>query len=559
MENCRKGQQEHINEGAEAKWIQLLTILDNINDVISLYNCKGEVIFANKKTLSLLNEQKLYDPNNALVSYKFYDELGVELSFENLPFANALKGKYIDSKIIVAKYNEIEIYYSTSAVPIFDNNGTLEYVVSINRNITEDYLLKKKIMQKNKELEAIIENMPDAFALFDKEGSLLLLNAEARKMYPNLASKKIVTNVHDDYEYFDLNNNPIPIENLPTRRALKGERIRNERIVIIGQDKHQITEINTTPVLDDENNFLSVVVTHRDITEQIENQQKLLNVEIAKREALEGAMQLKDEFLYLITHEFRTPMTIVNSSLQVIELMYNAQVSPNVRKHLITIKQNTNRQLRLVNNLLDITKMRTGSIKFNKNVFDIVYVTNAIVKSVEFYARQKGVNLNFTSKISSEMIYSDEEKYERIMLNILSNALKYTPQNKNINVMLSVRKIKNQRKLYLTVKDEGIGIPKEKQSIIFERFGQVDSSLSRQAEGTGLGLYLVKLLLDALEGEITLESEEGSGSTFTIILPIDKPSVLSEIASCKDIKSQFLSTDSRIIQSANIEFSDIYF
>lgn len=561
MENLEKefNQKENINEYYETKWKQLITILDNMNDIICLYNNQGKIIFANKKAYTIFNKRNLNDPNSAVLAYKYYDEAGNELPFEKLPIAKALKGEKTSSTIIKSVFKEIVAYVSISAVPIFSEKGTLDFVVVINQDITQDYLSKKQMVQKNKELEVIIENIPDALAIFDNKGNLVKLNAEARIMYPDLFLKNTVANVHEDYEYFDLENNPIALENLPTRRAMNGEKIRNERLIIKGLGKNQITEINAAPVTDNDNNLLSVVITHRDITEKINNQNKLLNTEVEKRKALESAMKFKDEFLYLITHEFRTPIAVINSALQAIELMYDEEVTVNVRKHLNKIKQNNNRQLRLVNNLLDITKMNSGNIKLNNKTIDIVFLTKAIVNSVEFYVKQKGVHLNFITSTPSELVYLDEEKYERIMLNLLSNALKFTPKGNHINVTLSVRKSKKQKYLYVIVKDEGIGIPKEKHRVIFERFEQVDSSLSRQTEGTGLGLYLVKLLVDALDGKISLESEEGKGSSFAIILPLVTPAIVEEVSTCNNINNQFLSADNRILQSTSVEFSDIYF
>ncbi|WP_291636832.1 ATP-binding protein [Clostridium sp.] len=111
----------------------------------------------------------------------------------------------------------------------------------------------------------------------------------------------------------------------------------------------------------------------------------------------------------------------------------------------------------------------------------------------------------------------------------------------------------------ISVQDEGVGIAEDKQKIIFERFGQADSSFSRQAEGTGLGLYLVRLLVSELDGEISLKSHEGVGSTFTVLLPTIDPINIDEITSCNEVNSKLQSGDNNVIQSAKIEFSDIYF
>jgi two-component system sensor histidine kinase/response regulator len=138
----------------------------------------------------------------------------------------------------------------------------------------------------------------------------------------------------------------------------------------------------------------------------------------------------------------------------------------------------------------------------------------------------------------------DEQKYERILLNLISNAIKFTPPGKSIEVCLSTE----NEWLKVEVSDTGIGIPEKKQDMIFERFGQVDSSLSRQAEGTGIGLYLVKSFVTLLGGEITLVSEEGLGSSFTVYLPLKTDLSRTDEDNPLDDKVEY---------AASLEFSDI--
>ena len=275
---------------------------------------------------------------------------------------------------------------------------------------------------------------------------------------------------------------------------------------------------------------------------------KLLQTEKEKNGALQKAIETKDEFLATITHEFKTPLTVINAALQTIDGLYGHEVSDNIKKHLQRIRTNTFRQLRLVNNLLDVTKYSMGSLKLNRKNMDIVFLTKYIVKSVDVYAKQKGVSLKWSSDIEHKEIGIDEEKYERIMLNLLSNAIKFTPKGKAVFVSISSK----NRRVIITVRDEGIGIPQNKQGMIFERFGQVDSTLSRQAEGSGIGLSLVKTLVEGMKGTVSVESEIGKGSIFTVVLPVTK------VRNENPVKHVGNLQDSRIMQTAAIEFSDIY-
>jgi signal transduction histidine kinase len=134
-------------------------------------------------------------------------------------------------------------------------------------------------------------------------------------------------------------------------------------------------------------------------------------------------------------------------------------------------------------------------------------------------------------------------KLERILLNLLSNAIKFTPPERSVNVLL----YKQDENLRIDIKDKGIGIPEDKKVIIFEQFGQADTSFTRQAEGTGIGLYLVKLLVESLGGKIYVISEEGYGSTFSISLPVKQ---------IESKESRMVSGNS-IKQATSLEFSDI--
>ncbi len=258
----------------------------------------------------------------------------------------------------------------------------------------------------------------------------------------------------------------------------------------------------------------------------------------------EEDIETKDRFIALISHEFKTPITIINAAIQAMNLICKDDITPKIASYLNKINRNSLRQLRLVDNLLDITRIKAGQIKVSEKNVDIVSLTKEIVDSVRIFALQKDIALSFRADIEKMTLLIDEQKYERILLNLMSNAIKFTPSGKSIDIMLSAE----DEWLKLEVTDTGIGIPLEKQDLIFERFGQVDSSLSRQAEGTGIGLYLVKSFVEMLGGNITLVSEEGHGSSFTIHLPL-KTDVLQIGAEDP--------TSDRVEHAASLEFSDI--
>ncbi|WP_160692134.1 ATP-binding protein [Clostridium sp. C2-6-12] len=292
-------------------------------------------------------------------------------------------------------------------------------------------------------------------------------------------------------------------------------------------------------------------ITERKVTEaKIKEQQELLfKSEKEKRETLEKTLAMKDEFISLLSHEFKTPLNVIYSAIQLIEGVYINKIPERVQELIGSIKKNTFRQLRLSNNLLDVTKMNSGQTKLNMKNIDIVFLSRAITESIELYADQKDIDVYFESNLESKIINMDEEKFERILLNLLSNAMKFTESGGEISVR--VEEIKNLNFIQIKVIDTGIGIPKDKQELIFERFGQVDNNLSRQAEGSGIGLSLVKSLVNLLEGTIEVHSEVGVGSTFTITLPVRN----EEINNSRD---DYIDFQNELVSKIKVEFSDIY-
>jgi signal transduction histidine kinase len=260
---------------------------------------------------------------------------------------------------------------------------------------------------------------------------------------------------------------------------------------------------------------------------------------------------MKDEFLSIISHEFKTPLNVILSALQILEHIYINEFSDKPRCLLNKIRQNSYRQLRLVNNLLDIARANAGQFKINKANKDIVSLTRAITDSIGIYAEQRGIKLEFSSTIKRKEIAIDEDLYERIMLNLLSNAIKFSKEGKTIFVSLNQKLINGKTMISIQVIDQGLGIPDEKTDLIFERFGQVDNIFTRQTEGTGIGLSLVKMLVELLDGTISVDSKLGFGSTFSILLPTKKVRELKN-------EQKVQETNERLINALAIEFSDIY-
>lgn len=262
---------------------------------------------------------------------------------------------------------------------------------------------------------------------------------------------------------------------------------------------------------------------------------------------------LKSQFFSNISHELKTPLNIILASLQMIESKNPVERACEnnifMAKYIPMMKQNCYRLLRLINNLIDISKIDSGFLNLNCGNYNIVSIVEDIALSVADFSESKGINLIFDTDTEEKIIGCDPDKIERIMLNLLSNSIKFTPTGGSIFVNITDR----DTTISIRVKDTGIGIPADKIDIIFERFRQVDSSLQREYEGSGIGLSLVKALVEAHKGTIFVQSGEGLGTEITIELPT---ALIPE----EDIvlKSTFDRQKMDKVQRINIEFSDIY-
>jgi signal transduction histidine kinase len=261
---------------------------------------------------------------------------------------------------------------------------------------------------------------------------------------------------------------------------------------------------------------------------------------------------LKDEFIVNISHELRTPINIIFSSVQLMEL-FNREGSrlnsEDLNLKFYSIKQNCLRLIRLINNLIDITTADAGFIKLNLQRLDIISFVEKIVMSVREYAVNKGLNFYFETETDEKVMVFDPYKIEAVILNLLSNAIKFTKEGGNV----TVRIYEDGERLMISFRDTGIGIPENKKEVIFERFRQVEQSLVRNFEGSGIGLSLTKLFVELHKGKISVESEEGVGSEFIVELPVDIETSDENL----HLTSLYNTSNSSGINRIDIEFSDI--
>jgi signal transduction histidine kinase len=266
----------------------------------------------------------------------------------------------------------------------------------------------------------------------------------------------------------------------------------------------------------------------------------------------EKADELKNQFFANISHELRTPINVIYTALQMEKIFLQNNDLSSLEKYNYIINQNCLRLIRLVNNIIDSNKIEAGFMEPTLNVFNIVDLVENITQSIISYAEYKKIKVIFDTDTEEVYVLCDLDYIERIMLNLLSNAIKYSNEGCTIEIIISTNK---SGKVLILIKDDGIGISQDNQIRIFHRFEKVDKSISRETEGSGIGLYITNSLVESQNGTISLESTLGKGSSFFIEFPV-----------VDEYNETILSTNtnkkintSNISEKINIEFSDIYF
>jgi signal transduction histidine kinase/PAS domain-containing protein len=519
---------------------QLETIIDNISDEIYLVDKDLHFVKTNK---AVRENHKIYDINkleDLFERYKLYDAYNKEVDLKNIPISKLVRGEEIVNEISVI-YNPDKRYFSFNAKPIFDEYGSFKVGVLTAKDVTTEFLYKKAIERQADLLYQIINNL-DLPLLRISYPDLKILDVNqkvykmAQAMYPEIKSvncikgKDLSSIITDFYEYEDIKYLYKAAEEKRTTY------LKNKKQVIDG--KIIYTNILNEPVFSLNGEVEQIILVMIDVTS-----------EVTANESMEKTLKMQEEFFANISHELKTPLNVIYSTVQLFN-MYCSSGSLDDKKDSIvhymnSITQNCYRLSKLINNIVDMSKIEAGYYELNVSSHNIVEVIEEVVMSVTDYGDSRGLDIIFDTDVEEKLVACDPEKIERVILNLISNAIKFS--NAGSKIVISTQD--KGEFIEISVSDEGMGIDKKYINKIFDRYKQADKSLSRNAEGTGIGLSLVKSIVELHKGKVFVESELGKGSKFSVLLPtgsLKETDVAWSSSMMKDNK-----------QNINIELSDI--
>ncbi|WP_252232802.1 ATP-binding protein [Clostridium sp. ZBS15] len=456
---------------------------------------------------------------------------------------NNYNGEYVlvteENLIKEVEFNENKRYFSVYKT-VLPTGTKYNWELAVARDVT---LLKKEMTKRSKiqrRLESFLEISTDLWGIL-----------QANYHFKDVSDNCIKTFGWTSEEFKNLNavNLTHPDDREHILKKMDFSFNKDKRTFLLNRflcknGKYKLIEWNWCCLEEGK----TVLLTGRDITEKKELEEEKRRLEEAI--AMES---LKTEFFSTVSHEFKTPLNVILSTVQLLsDKLKNNKLSEEVKvnlKYINGIKQNSYRLLKLVNNLIDITQIDGGIYKLSLENCNIVSIIENIVLSASKYIHEKNRNIIFDTTIEEIILAIDCDKIERIILNLLSNAVKYTNNGGNIYVSLSMDTDNNN--VIVKIKDDGIGIPEKDVENIFRRFKQSGDVFTRRCEGTGIGLSIVRSLIEMHGGAIKVNKEIKKGAEFVFYLPIIK----MEDKDVCDLYDKRL--DSRF-EKYNIEFSDIY-
>jgi PAS domain S-box-containing protein len=415
-------------------------------------------------------------------------------------------------------------WWSNSKYPLYNEKGKTIGIVGFSQNIT-DIKQAEEDVRKNKELlQSIIDNSPAVIYLKDTNFGYLLINNLFENLF-NISRNEIVGK--SDYDVFPKDEaNTFRVNDSKVLES--GIPLELEETILQADGPHTYLSMKF-PLTDSHNIPYAVCGISTDITERKKIEEELnehreqLETLVDERtaeltdakEQAESADRLKTAFLASISHELRTPLNSIIGFSGILLQKIAGPLNNEQSKQLNMVKDSSQHLLALINDVLDISKIESGRLELISESFNIKKVIAESIKSLMPLAEAKNLKIDVCVSKEVGTITGDSWRVKQVFIHLLDNAVKFTEKGK-----VTIRSKVVHNHLETSITDTGMGIKPEDTGSLYQRFTQVDTGLARVKEGTGLGLALSKKLVEMMGGTISVQSEWGTGSTFTFTLPL---------------------------------------
>ena len=452
-----------------------------------------------------------------------------------------------------------ERWFQTFKRPLTLQNGH-KCVLVVALDITARREAEMALEESEKQLRAVIDATPDVILVKDREGNFLLVNETAASLYDmtveemqglseeelarlkGLSDELIEQYIESDRMVID-QQIPISIPEEPITHPGKSMRwFHTRKIPLESQGKTNKVLIVSTNITERKKALEALKQERASLAQRVEERTAelvRLNIE------LQESSRSKDEFLANMSHELRTPLNAILGMSEILQEQLFGDLNEKQLKHVGIIEQSGQHLLTLINDILDLAKIEAGESQLSYQGVNISDLCDSSLNFIKQQAMKKKLAISYDSDLKLGEVEGDPRSLKQILVNLLSNAVKFTPEGGRIGI--EANRDEEKEIVSLTVWDNGIGITPQQSLKLFRPFVQIDSSLSRNYEGTGLGLALISRLVDMHGGSITLESTgvAGEGSRFTIHLPFQQAKVQTSIRSkFEDIRILLMDDDS---------------
>jgi PAS domain S-box-containing protein len=475
-------------------------LFHSLNEGITVQDKSGKIVYANeaaarlvgmKTTESLINST----PGNIVKKFKVFDNDNKVFPVNKFPSTLVFERKQT-TPVVLRFYNvrtKQDRWAEVDASPFYGSDGEVVYAINIFRDITDKKQKEEELSFRNQLLHAQGEATTQGILAVDKKQNVIYVNSRLSQIL-NVSLERLEGRTVTDL--FRIGNESISDFQKFILKALVVGRSKTRKAKgVLNMKSGKIVSYYTVPVTDEKDTFISRLWFFEDKTSEFKLEKQ------------------REAFIGMVTHELRNPLTTVRGYAEIIKSKSEKNQLDKIDDYAARIIEQTDKVTELVGDLLDLTQIRSGALKLKKEDFDLNQLINSVV---EDYKRTT-TNKFYKAGIAKKPVYADRGRIRQVIVNLISNAIKYSPANSVITISVK----QSSETTSVSVKDVGFGISENDKQKIFEIYVRGKKN-SNRAPGFGIGLFVSQSIIKGHGGKLLMDSKVGKGSTFTFVIPHNK-------------------------------------